>query len=72
VENEQTKSGLGAATVFDVIFAEDNLTSALLNVVAGRQGYAVALAQLRYETGTMVEDGEAGPTVDAARLLERP
>jgi len=72
VENEQTKSGLGAATVFDVIFAEDNLTAALLNVVAGRQGYAVALAQLRYETGTMVEDGEAGPTVETAKLLERP
>jgi outer membrane protein TolC len=55
VENERQKNRLGASTLFDVLYAEDNLTSAMLGVVAGRQGYARAFAALRYETGTLVQ-----------------
>jgi outer membrane protein TolC len=72
VENEQQKNRLGAATLFDVIYAEDNLTGALLSEVAGRLAYAKALAQLRVETGTLAEDTADGPAVDPARLLSRP
>lgn len=72
VENEQKKNRLGAATLFDVTYAEDNLTSAMLGVVGGRLSYAQALARLRYETGTLTHDAEGGPTVDAARLVTRP
>jgi outer membrane protein TolC len=69
VENELKKNRLGAATVFDVTYAEDNLTSALLTVVNGRLGYAAALAQLRFETGTLAA-GDAA--VDPASLVTRP
>jgi outer membrane protein TolC len=72
VENEQKKNRLGAATLFDVTYAEDNLTSAMLGVVGGRLSYAQALARLRYETGTLTHDAEGGPTVDPARLVTRP
>ncbi|HYH81370.1 MAG TPA: TolC family protein [Longimicrobium sp.] len=72
VDNEQQKNRLGAATLFDVTYAEDNLTSALLSVVAGRLAHAQALAQLRLETGTLAEATDAGPTVDPAVLTTRP
>lgn len=72
VENERARSRLGASTLFDATYAEDNLTTALLSVVAGRQSYARALAQLRYETGTLTHDVDGTPTVDPALLLTRP
>lgn len=72
VENEQKKNRLGAATLFDVTYAEDNLTSAMLAVVGGRVSYAQALARLRYETGTLSRDAEGGPGVDPATLMTRP
>jgi outer membrane protein TolC len=72
VENEQAKSRLGASTLFDVTYAEDNLTSALLSAVSGRQAYARALARLRYETGTLARDAGGRLTVDAADLVTRP
>jgi outer membrane protein TolC len=72
VDNEQRKNRLGAATLFDVTYAEDNLTSAMLAAVAGRLAYARALAQLRLETGTLADDTQEGVVVDPARLLTRP
>ena len=54
VENERVKHRLGSATLFDVILAEDNLTSALLNEVKARLEHAIALADLRYQTGTLL------------------
>lgn len=73
VENERAKSRLGASTVFDVTYAEDNLTSALLSGVGGRLAYAKALAQLRFETGTLAHDDAGGrPTVDPAVLVAGP
>jgi hypothetical protein len=59
VENERKKYELSAATLFDVLLAEDNLTGALLSGVEGRLGHALALARIRYETATLVD--VAGP-----------
>jgi outer membrane protein TolC len=53
VENEKEKYGLGFATLFDVIQAEDNLRAALLSEIDIRLAHALALAGLRFETGTM-------------------
>ncbi|MBI5522795.1 MAG: TolC family protein [Desulfarculus sp.] len=53
-DDERTKFQLGISTILDVIQVEDQLTSALLNQVAALQGYASALARLRYETGTLI------------------
>jgi outer membrane protein TolC len=72
VENEQAKSRLGASTLFDVTYAEDNLTSAMLGLVGGRLAYAKALAQLRFETGTLAHEADGRPTVDPAALVTRP
>ncbi|MYA43158.1 MAG: TolC family protein [Gemmatimonadetes bacterium] len=55
VENERIKHRLGSATLFDVILAEDNLTSALLAEVAAQLKYAIALADLRYQTATLLQ-----------------
>lgn len=66
VENEKVKHRLGLATLFDVILAEDRLTSALLGAVNTRLSFAVALARLRFETGALAGRGEdAGEYADS-------
>jgi outer membrane protein TolC len=72
VENERTKHRLDAATLFDVIMAEDALTGALLARVSARLAYARALADLRFETGTLVTVVDGRATVRAADLLAVP
>ncbi|MCG8461880.1 MAG: TolC family protein [Holophagales bacterium] len=71
VENEKAKNRLGVATLFDVILAEDNLTSALLAEVAAKQSYADALASLRFRTGTL-EGPAPSEAPEASLLLELP
>jgi len=72
VENERQKNRLGVATLFDVILAQDQLIAAMLKQVNARLRHAVAITQLRFETGTLlVENGEEA-TVDAAPLEAAP
>lgn len=69
VKNEKRKFQLGMSTLFDVILAEDALTSARLGEIAGQQAYAVAIARLRYETGSIL--GASGDELKVnAELLE--
>ncbi len=73
VDNEKKKGQLGLATLFDVIQAEDNLTSAQLTEVAAQQTYATALATLRFEIGSLLSTRE--PTVlsvDVTSLTQPP
>ena len=63
VENERVKHRLGSATLFDVILAEDNLTSALLAEVGAQLEYAIALADLRYQTATLLSS-DGAPMVE--------
>jgi outer membrane protein TolC len=59
VQNELTKRQAGTATLLDVVNMEDRLVSAQINETTARQNYANAIAQLRYETGTLVrKDGD--------------
>jgi outer membrane protein TolC len=60
VENERTKRRLGLVTLIDVINVEDRLTDALTAEVQARQTYANAIAQLRFDLGTIVleRDGQ--------------
>lgn len=53
VVSENQKFRLGSSTTFDVIQAEDGLTSATLGAINTRRRYAVALAQLRFRTGAL-------------------
>lgn len=71
VENERVKHRLGSATLFDVILAEDNLTSALLAEVAAQLKYAIALADLRYQTGTLLQS-DGIPVVERLYTIPSP
>jgi outer membrane protein TolC len=47
------KFQMGTATLFEVIQAEDNRTSARLSWIEAQRRYALALAQLRFQAGTL-------------------
>lgn len=66
VENERTKRRLGLVTLIDVINVEDRLTDALAAEVQARQAYANAIAQLRFDLGTIVleRDGQFDVVVE--------
>ncbi len=72
VADEQQKVRLGLGTVIDLIFTQDSLTSAEIDEVQARLGYAIALARLRYETGTLVADDGGRPQLDPAALVTAP
>jgi len=60
VQNELTKRRLGNATLLDVVNMQDRLVSAQFSETQQRQAYANAIAQLRFETGSLVRrDGDA-------------
>ena len=60
VDSERQKFRLGFSTLFAVIQAEEQLTSSLLARIASQRSFAVALARLRYETGTVLNAPGAG------------
>ncbi|HEY6359788.1 MAG TPA: TolC family protein, partial [Vicinamibacterales bacterium] len=72
VQNEQRKFQLGVSTLFDVIQAEDGLTSAMLGDIGSRQEYARALVTLRFQAGTLLTSDIRAPAVDHAALLTAP
>ncbi|HEV2149621.1 MAG TPA: TolC family protein [Longimicrobiaceae bacterium] len=51
VENERRRFQLGGSTLFDVLYAEDGLTSATLSHIDGELRHATALARLRFAVG---------------------
>jgi outer membrane protein TolC len=84
VENDRTVAAefetyrAGESSLIDAILSERNQTFAALDLVSARQSLAQLVAQLRFETGTLlgysakdgdVVFGEAAPTglPDAAR-----
>ncbi|MGP1678119.1 MAG: TolC family protein [Burkholderiales bacterium] len=63
LENERTKRRLGLATLIDTLNVEDRYNNALLAAVQAREVFAGAIAQFRFETGTLL--ARAGDTYDA-------
>ncbi|HEX2188177.1 MAG TPA: TolC family protein [Longimicrobiaceae bacterium] len=63
VENERRKFQLGGSTLFDVLYAEDGLTSATLAHIDGELRHATALARLRFAAGSLAPDA-GGPRRD--------
>lgn len=57
LEGEERRYQLGTSTIFDIINAEEGLTSATLSEIEARRTYAVSLARLRHETGTLLAGG---------------
>lgn len=72
VEQVRLKFRLGSATVFDVMFAEDQLTAAWMADADARQRYATALVRWRFETGALVHDNGAQHAVAVDSLLSVP
>ncbi|HEX8241836.1 MAG TPA: TolC family protein, partial [Longimicrobium sp.] len=68
VENEERKFQLGMSTLFDVIQAEDQLTSALLSRISAQERYAQARARLAFETGALVHDEDGRAVADPGPL----
>lgn len=80
VDDERDKLQIGLSTIIDLILTEDRLMQSLLEEVQAEFGHAVAIARLRFETGTMVDHtagarfapAELQRTVDHERLTTIP
>jgi outer membrane protein TolC len=59
LESEQRRYQLGTSTIFDILTAEEGLTSATLSEIEARRSYAISLARLRHQTGTLLVGGAA-------------
>jgi outer membrane protein len=59
VENEERKLRAGTSTLIDVISQRDRLTAARQSQVSAHLALAVAVARLRFETGTLLPDADA-------------
>jgi outer membrane protein TolC len=62
----------GAATLFDLIQAQDALTGALLSHVQSQRDHAVAIAALRFQSGRLVEGDRDAFLVPVADLVTPP
>jgi outer membrane protein len=72
VRSVQSKFQLNAATLFDLIRAQDALTDAELSHVQSQRDYAVAVATLRFQSGHLVEGDDDALTVPLISLLRPP
>jgi outer membrane protein TolC len=71
VESEIEKLRLGETTLIDSILTEQQRTSAVLAAISARFRVATLLTQLRFETGTLVLDGDT-PHVTQESLTTLP
>jgi outer membrane protein TolC len=72
VVNEEKKLRAGSSTLIDVITQRDRLTSARQQQVSAHLALAVALARLRYETGTLPQTEEEAAATGYAQLTTIP
>jgi outer membrane protein TolC len=72
LEGEREKYRLGVGQLVDVLTMEDRLTTAEQNQVTAELGYALALTQLRFATGSIVEPDKAVQSVDHEVFLTVP
>lgn len=72
VQNEQAKRQLGLATLINVLEMEDRLIGASLGNLSAQEQFAIGLAQLRFETGTLVTGEEPGEVITLQQLITVP
>ena len=72
LDGEREKYRLGVGQLVDVLTMEDRLTTAEQNQVTAELGYALALTQLRFATGSIVEPDKAVQSVDHEVFLTVP
>lgn len=69
LQNERTKRRLGLSTLIDVLNVQDRLDAAKLSLLSLQQEYASLLAQLMFESGSLVAREQDEFEVDINRLL---
>jgi outer membrane protein len=72
VQAVQRRFQLGAATLFDLIQAQDALTGAQLFHVQSQRDHAVAIAALRFQSGRLMEGERDAFLVPVADLVTPP
>ena len=72
LEGEREKYRLGVGQLVDVLTMEDRLTTAEQNQVTAELDYALALTQLRFATGLIVEPDKTVQSVDHEVFLTVP
>jgi outer membrane protein TolC len=72
VVNEEKKLKAGTSTLIDLITQRDRLTSARQSEVSAQLSLALALLQLRFETGTLLPETAEPGGVDPGRLTTVP
>lgn len=72
VENEEKKLRAGTSTLIDVISQRDRLTAARQSEVAAHLALALALVELRFETGTLFPREGDPKTAELARFTTMP
>ncbi|HUB02714.1 MAG TPA: TolC family protein [Terriglobales bacterium] len=72
LEGEREKYRLGVGQLVDVLTIEDRLTEAEASQVGAKLGYALALTQLRFATGTIVEPDKTVQSIDRDVFLTVP
>ncbi len=55
LRQEKEKYTLGTATLLDIVTYEERLTNAMLSVLSAKRNLANVIAQLRCETGTLID-----------------
>jgi outer membrane protein TolC len=72
LEGEREKYRLGSGQLVDVLTMEDRLTEAEGSQVSAQLSYALALTQLRFATGTIVEPDKTVQSIDRDVFLTAP
>ena len=72
LSGQRDKFHLGLASVVDLITVENNLTLAKTNEVQAQLSFALALIQLRYATGTILQAGAGVQQIDPAIFRTLP
>lgn len=72
VENEEKKLRAGTSTLLDVLSQRDRLTAARQREVAAQLALALALVELRFQTGTLLERDGQPAAESAERLITLP
>ena len=72
LQGERDKFKLGFNSLVDVLTVEDRLTTAMTTEVSAELAYALALTQLRFATGTIVEPDKEVHSVNPDCFLTLP
>lgn len=72
VDNEEKKLRAGTSTLLDVISQRDRLTASRQSQVSAHLALALALARLRFETGTLLPAGGESQAVEFTHLTTLP